>query len=79
MPKKDPLKTYEMEHRRAEQLASNCRWLIGITDGIWMEICSEKNGTWQQRAEHALEAAKKIGLKRRTEASRKRSGQKNEN
>ena len=65
MPKNPPLETYEMEHRRAEQLASNCRWLIGITDGIWQELCQGKIGTWQQRAEYALEAAKEIGLKKR--------------
>ena len=63
MPKKNPLETYEMEHRRAEQLANNCRWLIGITDAICMELCPDKCGTWQQRAEYALEAAKEIGQK----------------
>ena len=60
MPKKNPLETYEMEHARAEQLASNCRWLIGITDAINRELCPDKIGTWQQRAEYALEAAKEI-------------------
>jgi hypothetical protein len=69
MPIKNPLETYEMEHRRAEQLASNCRWLIGITDGIWQELCQDKIGTWQQRAEYALEAAKEIGLKDRQRKS----------
>jgi hypothetical protein len=60
MQKKDPLKTYEMEHARAEQLADNCRWLIGITDAINRELCPIKIGTWQQRAEYALEAAQEI-------------------
>jgi hypothetical protein len=69
MPKKNPLETYEMEHRRAEQLASNCRWLIGITDAINRDLCPDKIGTWQQRAEYALEAAKEIGLENRQKKS----------
>ena len=64
MPKKNPLETYEMEHARAEQLALNCRWLIGITEAICWELCPDKYGTWQQKAKYALEAAKKIGKKR---------------
>ena len=64
MPKKNSLETYEMEHRRAEQLADNCRWLIGITDAINRELCPDKIGTWQDRANYALEAAKEIGKKR---------------
>lgn len=58
---KDPLKTYKLEHVRAEQLASNCRWLIGITDAINRELCPDKIGTWQERAKYALETAQKIG------------------
>lgn len=71
MPKKNTLETYEMEHTRAEQLASNCRWLIGITDAICWELCPDKCGTWQQRAEYALEAAKEIGKKRLEKQTKK--------
>lgn len=66
MPKKNsPLETYEMEHIRAEQLARNCMWLVGITDAICNELCPDKIGTWQQKAEYALEAVKKISKKKK--------------
>lgn len=71
MSKKNPLETYEMEHTRAEQLANNCRWLIGITDAIGRELCPDKCGTRQQRAEYALEAAKEIGKKRLEKQTKK--------
>ena len=71
MPKKNPLETYEMEHQRAEQLALNCRWLIGITDAICRELCPDKIGTWQQRAEYARDAAQEIGRKRQEKEAKK--------
>ena len=51
---------YEDEHRRAEQLSLNCRWLIDKIDKIFYAICRpDQIGTWQQRAEIAvLEAVK---------------------
>lgn len=71
MPKRNLLETYEMEHRRAEQLAFNCRWLIWITDAICRELCPDKTGTWQQRAEYAREAAEEIGKKRQEKEAKK--------
>jgi hypothetical protein len=55
---------YEQENRRAEQLASNCRWLIEKMDEIFYALCPDKNGTWQQRAEMACQKAKEIGSKK---------------
>jgi len=45
------------ETRRADQLALNCEWLIARIDRIHRRLCPGKRGTWQQRAERAVQAA----------------------
>ena len=62
-PKKDFLKTYKMEHMRAEQLALNCRWLVDQIDKIhWSLVHGETTGTWQNRAEQAVAAAATVTI-----------------
>jgi hypothetical protein len=57
--------TKDKERLRAGKLEKKCERLHEIIDSIWMEICPEKEGTWQERARYALETAQKIGLKNR--------------
>ncbi len=47
------------EKQRADQLGINCRWLIEKVDRINRALCPNESGTWQQRAEKAVEAAEK--------------------
>lgn len=48
------------ETMRADQLALNGDWLRDKTDRIHMALCPGKRGSWQQRAQQALEAAEHI-------------------
>jgi hypothetical protein len=48
------------EKQRADQLGINCRWLIDKVDRIHRALCPDQCGTWQQRAEQAVEAAQAI-------------------
>lgn len=48
------------EKQRADQLGINCRWLIDKIDRIHQALCPGQCGTWQQRAEQAVEAAERI-------------------
>jgi len=60
-PSKNSWDNYEDEHRRAEQLGLNCRWLIGQLDAVFYEFCPPNEiGTWQQRAERAVERIKVV-------------------
>lgn len=45
---------------KLEQLYFNCKWLIDKIDQIHKEICPGQNGSWTQRAEQCVEAAKNI-------------------
>lgn len=49
-----------VERQYADQMNANCRWLIGQIDRIHDALCPEKNGTWQQRAQQAVEAAEEV-------------------
>ena len=50
----------QLDHeRRINQLGINCRWLIDMIDQIHEALCPESSGTWQMRAEQAVEAADK--------------------
>ena len=53
----DSLFGVEAEKRRADQLGVNCMWLIDKIDRIHAALCPGRSGTWQQRAEQAVEAA----------------------
>lgn len=50
----------ESEARRADQLGINCRWLVAQLDEIHAALCPGHVGTWQDRAQKAVEAAKII-------------------
>ena len=50
----------ESEARRAYQLGINCRWLVAQLDEIHAALCPGHIGTWQDRAQKAVEAAKII-------------------
>jgi len=73
MKTKKPLKAPEIEQAMVK-LSKNLEWLMGITDGIYMEICPNKDnpGTWRSRARQALKASEKLGLDYRTSLSQKR-------
>jgi hypothetical protein len=43
-----------------KQLEANCRWLIARIDEIHAAAYPGKTGTWQERAEQAVEAVKKL-------------------
>ncbi len=45
---------------RVNQLEVNYRWLIARMDEIHAALCPDKNGTWQERARQAAEAAVKV-------------------
>lgn len=47
------------EKQRADQLSVNCQWLIDKIDRIHQALCPRQFGTWQQRAEQAVEAAER--------------------
>lgn len=55
----DPLTGLAAEKRRADQSALNTRWLIDKIDRIHEALCPDQTGTWQQRAEQAVEVAEK--------------------
>lgn len=55
----------QAESRRADQLGLNCDWLIEKVDRIHAALCPNKMGTWQKRAEQAVEAAEKIAKERK--------------
>jgi hypothetical protein len=61
----------ESEHDRAEQLARNVRWLIGRLDAIHDCLCPLQWGTWQERADQSVEAAKKVAALRLSQANPK--------
>jgi hypothetical protein len=48
------------EKQRADQLGINCRWLVAQLDEIHEALCPGHIGTWQDRAQKAVEAAKII-------------------
>ena len=50
----------ESEARRADQLGVNCQWLVAQLDEIHDALCPDHIGTWQSRAQNAVEAAKII-------------------
>jgi hypothetical protein len=54
------LREKESETRRADQLGINCRWLVAQLDAIHAVLCLGHIGTWQDRAQKAVEAAKII-------------------
>ena len=54
------LENTESEARRARQLGINCEWLIARIDEIHDALCPDHIGTWQSRAQKAVEAAKII-------------------
>lgn len=56
----DSLQLRDSEKQRADQLGINCRWLIDKIDRVHRALCPGQYGTWQQRAEQAVEAAKRI-------------------
>ena len=45
--------------QRIKQLSLNADWLRERIDEIHAALCPGQNGTWQQRAEQAVTAAKK--------------------
>ena len=47
------------EKQRVDQLSVNCQWLIDKIDRIHQALCPRQFGTWQQRAEQAVEAAER--------------------
>lgn len=57
------------QDRQIKQLSLNDRWLIGKIDAICYALSPNFVGTWQQRAEEALRAAKEIEKKRNKEKS----------
>jgi hypothetical protein len=54
------LEHIESEAQRAGQLGINCEWLIAQLDAIHDVLCPDHIGTWQSRAQKAVEAAKII-------------------
>ena len=48
------------EKRRADRLATNCKWLITQIDKIHDALCPDISGTWQQRATDSVAAARAI-------------------
>ena len=52
----------EAEKSRADQLWLNITWLVDKIDRIHEVLCPGQNGTWQQRAEQAVKAAKSLRL-----------------
>jgi hypothetical protein len=48
------------DSRRADQLAINCRWLIGKMDEAHRHLCKGQNGTWQVRMQQVVDAAKRL-------------------
>jgi hypothetical protein len=54
------LENTESEAKRAGQLGINCEWLIARLDEIHDALCPEHIGTWQSRAQKAVEVAKII-------------------
>lgn len=57
----------ESEARRADQLGINCRWLVAQLDEIHAALCPGHIGTWQDRAQKAVEAAKIISQNNQVE------------
>jgi hypothetical protein len=55
------------ERQRADHLALNNRWLVERLDRIHDALCPEHSGTWQQRAEKAVEAAEAVAKSRKEE------------
>ena len=45
---------------RAEQLSTNCKWLLERIDEIHGALCPNHNGSWQSRANKAVDAAKLV-------------------
>ena len=65
----DNLKTYELEHKRAEQISLNFRWLLGKMDEIFYATCEEsQTGTWQHRVEMATRKSKELAQRLTTQA-----------
>jgi hypothetical protein len=60
------LEHVEHEATRAGQLSINCEWLIAQLDEIHDALCPDHFGTWQGRAQKAVEAAKKIKSQKST-------------
>jgi hypothetical protein len=56
----DPDLANLMEHKRAEQLSTNCKWLIAKFDELHDILCPDHLGTWQARIEKVMEAVKDI-------------------
>ena len=48
------------ERRRLKQMETNTHWLINQIDAIHFALCPDQNGTWQQRAEQSVKAARAI-------------------
>jgi len=54
------LENTENEAKRAGQLGINCEWLIARLDEIHDALCPAHIGTWQGRAQKAVETAKAV-------------------
>lgn len=62
----DTEKLFRNEHKRvAEQMSINFNFLMDAINIIHFHLCPGKMGTWQQRTEQAVEAAKEISRKKR--------------
>lgn len=49
-----------MEHKRAEQLSTNCKWLISKFDELHDILCPDHLGTWQQKIEKVMETVRNL-------------------
>lgn len=55
------------EKARADQLGVNCRWLIACTDRVCRALAPGYVGSWQDRANKAVEAAETVARNREQE------------
>ena len=54
----DPLNGLKALLVQLDQSSINTRWLLASLDEIHDALCPEQSGTWQQRVEQAVKAAK---------------------
>lgn len=56
----DVLYGFEATKRRAKQLEINCEFLLNAIETIHHNLCPGPGGTWQDRVNRAVKAAKLI-------------------
>ena len=51
----------DLPDTRLEQMSLNFHWVLGRIDDVHVALCRGQHGTWQQRAEQVVAAARAIG------------------